>query len=354
MKSINNGWLAVLSLSLVLGVCSQKLQAQSALVMPDTTAHVSDTLSYPIYLEVGENDSLFGIAFELMFDSLQFELLEVITTGTLTKTNGAFSAVNIQGNDVYYSLAATNPIQESGVLLILNLLPKSARLGQIEITEYQFNELAVQTQAIRSNVVTFGNTPPSLIGLPDTLRFNQNDTLLFSLGEVIQDSEDSFSELDFELNLSPPVIVVELVDSTASLLIYSPIYVGEVVLSGKVTDQEGLFTEFSVIIIIEQAVSNESMAEQSKFPTSVQLEQNFPNPFNPKTSISFEVLKASHVSVRIYDLMGREVDVLWNKYTAPGRYQLSFEASNLATGSYIYRLVAGNGVVYSKKMTLIK
>ena len=352
MKSIKMR-LFILVVYLSWGIVAQNLQAQTTLSMPDTTVHVSDTLSYPIYLEVGENDSLYGIAFELMFDSLQFELIEVITTGTLT-TNGAFSAVNIQGNDVYYSLAATNPIQESGVLLILNLLPKSARLGQIEITEYQFNELAVQTQAIRSNVVTFGNTPPSLIGLPDTLRFNQNDTLLFSLGEFIQDSEDSFSELDFELNLSPPVIVVELVDSTASLLIYSPIYVGEVVLSGKVTDKEGLFTEFSVIIIIEQAVSNESMAEQSEFPTRIQLEQNYPNPFNPKTSISFEVLKASYVSVRIYDLMGREVDVLWNKYTAAGRYQLTFEASNLATGSYIYRLVAGNGVVHSKKMTLIK
>ena len=70
--------------------------------------------------------------------------------------------------------------------------------------------------------------------------------------------------------------------------------------------------------------------------------------------ISFEVLQASHVSVRIYDLIGREVDVLWNKYTAAGHYQLTFEASNLATGSYIYRLLAGNGVVYSKKMTLIK
>jgi hypothetical protein len=354
MKSINNGWLAVLSLSLVLGVCSQKLQAQSTLFMPDTTAHVSDTLSYPIYLEVGENDNLYGIAFELMYDSLQFELIEVITSGTLTKTNGAFSAVNTQDNEVFYSLAATNPIQESGVLLILKLRPKSARIGQIEITKHQFNELAVQTVAIRSNVVSFGNTPPSLIGLPDTLRFNQNDTLFFALGEVIQDSDDSFSELDFELNLSPPVIVVELVDSTASLLIYSPIYVGEVVLSGKVTDQEGLFTEFSVIIIIEQAVSNESIAEQSEFPTRIQLEQNFPNPFNPTTSISFEVFQASHVSVRIYDLMGREVDVLWNKYTAAGRYQLTFEASNLATSSYIYRLVAGNGVVHSKKMTLIK
>ena len=353
MKSIKMR-LFILVVYLSWGIVAQNLQAQTTLSMPDTTVHVSDTLSYPIYLEVGENDELYGIGFDLMFDSLQFDLVEVTTEGTLTKTNGAFSAVNIQDNEVFYSLAATNSIQESGVLLILKLRPKSARISQIEITKHQFNELAVQTAAIRSNVVSFGNTPPSLIGLPDTLRFNQNDTLFFALGEAIQDSDDSFSELDFELNLSPPVIVVELIDSTASLLIYSPIYLGEVVLSGKVTDQEGLFTEFSVIIIIEQAVSNESIAEQSEFPTRIQLEQNYPNPFNPTTSISFEVFQASHVSVRIYDLMGREVDVLWNKYTAAGRYQLTFEASNLATGSYIYRLVAGNGVVHSKKMTLIK
>lgn len=353
MKSIKMG-LFILVISLSWGFVPQNLLAQTSLSMPDTTVHVLDTLSYPIYLNVGQNDELYGISFELIYDSLQFDLVEFITEGTLTKTDGAFSAVNIQSNEVFYSLAATNPIQESGVLLILKLRPKSARIGQIEITKHQFNELAVQTVAIRSNVVSFGNTPPSLIGLPDTLRFNQNDTLFFALGEVIQDSDDLFSELDFELYLSPPVIVVELVDSTASLQIYSPIYVGEVVLNGKVTDQEGLFTEFSVIIIIEQAVSNESLAEQSGFPTSILLEQNFPNPFNPTTSISFEVLQASHVSVRIYDLIGREVDVLWNKYTAAGHYQLTFEASNLATGSYIYRLLAGNGVVYSKKMTLIK
>ena len=78
--------------------------------------------------------------------------------------------------------------------------------------------------------------------MPDTLRFNQNDTLLFALGEVIQDSENSFSELNFELDLSPPVIV-ELIDSTASLRIYSPVYVGEVVLP-KVTIRKDCLLSF--------------------------------------------------------------------------------------------------------------
>ena len=353
MKSIRVE-LFVLMLSFIWGFYTLNLQAQSTLAIPDTTIHVSDTLYYPIYLEVGQNDYLYGIVFQLMYDSLQLDLLEIITTGTLTKTNGAFSAVNSQDNKLFYSLATTNPIQESGVLLILKLRPKSAHNGQIVITEYQFNELAVQTQAIRSNVLTFGNTPPILVGLPDTLRLNQNDTLFFALGEVIQDSDDSFSKLDIELNLTPPVIVVELIDSTENLLIYSAMYVGEVVLSGKVTDQEGLFTDFSLIIIIEQAIANESFAEKSEFFTEVKLEQNFPNPFNPTTSISFEIYRTSHVSLRIYDLMGREVEVLLNKYIAKGQYEFSFEATNLVTGTYILRLKTNNGVIKSKKMTLIK
>ena len=97
-------------------------------------------------------------------------------------------------------------------------------------------------------------------------------------------------------------------------------YVGEVVLSGRVTDQEGLFTDFMVIIIIEKALANESFAQQSEFISVINLEQNFPNPFNPTTSISFKINRASHVSLRIYDLMGREVEILLNKYIAKGQY----------------------------------
>ncbi len=164
----------------------------------------------------------------------------------------------------------------------------------------------------------------------------------------MQNSDDSFPDLNFEFNFSPPVIAVDLIDSTASLLIYSLVYVGEVVLSGSVTDQEGLFAEFSLIIIIEQAVSNESMEEQTDFPVQIQLQQNFPNPFNSATSISFEAFQASHVSLHIYDLMGREVEVLWNKYTAIGSYEFLFDTTCIATVTYIYRLATINGVVLSK------
>ncbi len=109
-----------------------------------------------------------------------------------------------------------------------------------------------------------------------------------------------------------------------------------------------------MIIIIEKVLANESFDEQSEFLRVINLEQNFPNPFNPTTSISFKIYRASHVSLRIYDLMGREVEILLNKYLAKGQYVLSFEATNLVTGTYIYRLKTNNGVIKSKKMTLIK
>lgn len=330
-----------------------KVHAQATLVLPDTTQNVLDTLWYPVHLELNEADDIYGIGFELSFDSLQFSLLDLSLDGTITKSlSGAFHAVNEKDNEVYFSLAATNPINTSGVLLYVQLVPKVARISQIQITEHQFNEEPLQTDPIRASIITFGNTPPQLIGLPDTLRFNQNDTLSFSLAGVIQDAEDAFSDLSFELSVNPPVIFVELVDSTSTLLIYSPFYVGEVVLSGTVTDKENLSTEFSIIILIEEAVTNELDAQQAH---SFQLFQNYPNPFNPSTQISFSVDQPTDLTLKIYDLTGRVVAEVWNQYTAPGYYELTFDASNLSSGTYMYRLMSRNGnTLQTKKMLLMK
>jgi len=338
---------------LFVGLLPAKLKAQATLVVPDTTQSVLDTLWYPVHLELNSADDIYGVGFELSFDSLQFTLLDYSVDGTVTKsTNGAFYAVNAKDNEVYFSLAATNPIDQSGVLLYLQLVPKVARISQIQITEHQFNEEALQSEAIRASIITFGNTPPQLIGLPDTLQFNQNDTLRFSLAGVIQDAEDDFADLDFELSLNPPVIFVELIDSTSTLLIYSPFFVGEVVLSGSVTDNEGLTTEFSIVILIEEAVTNEFMAQSAY---SYQLMQNYPNPFNPNTKIAFSIENPAEMSLRVYDLSGRMVIELWNQYTPSGYHELHFDASHLSSGTYIYRLMSRDGDVYlSKKMLLVK
>ena len=83
------------------------------------------------------------------------------------------------------------------------------------------------------------------------------------------------------------------------------------------------------------------------------LSQNYPNPFNPSTTISFVLPKASEVSLKVYNMIGQEVASLINGRLNSGVQAVQFDASNLASGMYIYRLQAGN-FSRTKKMVLIK
>lgn len=101
------------------------------------------------------------------------------------------------------------------------------------------------------------------------------------------------------------------------------------------------------------AVSNEENIG-SEVPTLVSLDQNYPNPFNPSTNISFSLPQAQQATIRVYDLMGRLVSTLaQDQRFSAGQNVVTFDASNLASGVYIYQLVSGN-VQLTRKMTLIK
>ncbi|MFZ1977344.1 MAG: T9SS type A sorting domain-containing protein [Bacteroidota bacterium] len=80
---------------------------------------------------------------------------------------------------------------------------------------------------------------------------------------------------------------------------------------------------------------------------------NYPNPFNPSTTISFTVLQAGPVSLKVFDLMGRQVAELMNRTLAPGTYNTSFDGSHLSSGVYFYRLETGS-IRETHKLVLIK
>lgn len=91
----------------------------------------------------------------------------------------------------------------------------------------------------------------------------------------------------------------------------------------------------------------------SNVPERFNLYQNYPNPFNPNTNISFDIPKDCHVSITVFDLLGREVNHLINEFKRAGSYNINFNADGLASGIYFYRINAGD---FSdvKKMTLVK
>jgi GH35 family endo-1,4-beta-xylanase len=88
-------------------------------------------------------------------------------------------------------------------------------------------------------------------------------------------------------------------------------------------------------------------------PSEFKLEQNYPNPFNPTTNISYSILNATKVTLKIFDVLGREIKTLVNSEQRPGRYTVTFDGKDLSSGIYFYKLNAGNFIA-TKKLMLIK
>ncbi|MEO1021513.1 MAG: BspA family leucine-rich repeat surface protein [Bacteroidota bacterium] len=114
---------------------------------------------------------------------------------------------------------------------------------------------------------------------------------------------------------------------------------------------------YELVLVPAGGVSNDP---ESELPTKVALSQNFPNPFNPTTTIKYELPVRSEVRLEIYDIVGRKVATLVSgEPQSAGRYEVRFDASALASGMYLYRLETlnanGGGVtIFTRKMMLIK
>lgn len=85
----------------------------------------------------------------------------------------------------------------------------------------------------------------------------------------------------------------------------------------------------------------------------ITLSQNYPNPFNPLTTIKYSLAKDVKVLIKIYDILGREVQTLVNDFKKAGYYEVSFDGTNFASGIYFYKIEAGN-FANTKKMLIVK
>ncbi len=95
------------------------------------------------------------------------------------------------------------------------------------------------------------------------------------------------------------------------------------------------------------------VGEPAAQPETFVLEQNFPNPFNPITTIGFKLPVSGHVTLNVFDVTGREVARLVDELKQPGEYRVRFDAENLASGMYLYRLTAGE-FSHTRKMVLVR
>jgi hypothetical protein len=105
--------------------------------------------------------------------------------------------------------------------------------------------------------------------------------------------------------------------------------------------------------MLRSEVSSVERGVRGSVPESFMLEQNHPNPFNPSTIVGYAVPKPSYITLKVYDLLGRQVAVLFEGMVSTGWYAVNFQASNLPSGTYLCRLEA-SGFVQTRKMLLLK
>lgn len=107
------------------------------------------------------------------------------------------------------------------------------------------------------------------------------------------------------------------------------------------------------VLIVEytaEATSNDIIAER---PARIELNQNYPNPFNPSTSISFSVPEAAYAEIAVYDMLGRKLRTLLSERVQAGQNTVTFDASDLTSGVYLYTLRTG-GQSLTRRMTILK
>ncbi|MCW8822561.1 MAG: T9SS type A sorting domain-containing protein, partial [Ignavibacteriaceae bacterium] len=108
-------------------------------------------------------------------------------------------------------------------------------------------------------------------------------------------------------------------------------------------------------------ISSVNVEPAGKIPYKFSLKQNYPNPFNPSTKIGYSIPQTSQIQIKVYDILGKEIETLVNEEKPAGNYEVTWDAANLPSGVYFYQLrvggletSSGQGFIETKKMLLLK
>lgn len=234
-------------------------------------------------------------------------------------SNWATYAVNVNGN--YTSAIAFHTNKLYGVAATSSSLPNIARTTNGGVTW---------------NTINIG---AGLSGTP-YIQWIENTSILYivgSNGKVKRSNDNALTWFETPMN------------GVTNITHFDFMKANNFVIYGYAVSSNGNVVKLADSIIILTGNKNNS----NNKPVEYKLNQNYPNPFNPNTTINFQVPKASDVKLAVYNSMGQEVSVLKNEFMQAGEYDVNFNAAELASGIYYYKLIS-DGFTDTKKMILIK
>ncbi len=226
-------------------------------------------------------------------------------------------------------VSAANPDAQTKIIKLLNLINETTqeKLAVIRSIELAQND-SVKIENPDSNKV-------KLISFGTTKNYNIELNYLTEngLGRFVN------SDVSLEANTSHTFVPVwlDLTNTELQVLVDN----GN---DGTIDDTLSLVNQVTGIIDDQGSLLT---------PNSFNLAQNYPNPFNPSTKISWQSPVGSHQTLKVYDVLGNEVATIVDEFREAGRYEITFDASNLSSGIYFYRLQAGS-FVETKKMIFLK
>lgn len=239
-----------------------------------------------------------------------------------------FSNQSIEGRDGFDG-GKLIPLNGSPFITFINDFGKGSELFVQDArplnpeTEQKY-ELALGDEGVSG---TFTLSWPEMTNIPDDWSFTLTD---FETGNTMNMIPGS----SYEFN-------VEAVQKVRTVSVLN--------LAAMEASAEEVNSRFSITL----KTSTTTSTEQEDEPQTFALKQNYPNPFNPITTIEYSVSKSATVTLTVYNVMGQQVATLVNETKPVGRYRVSWDAANMASGIYHYRLQAGNQVMI-RQMTLIK
>jgi hypothetical protein len=327
----------------------------------DWTPTSTQAGNYNVSFSVTDGQDLTSISTSIMVNKVNLPpTLSLVPAGPYLINEGQKLTFTLQGSDpnsgdvLTYSITSPATLP-AGVQLTGNQFTWTPNYNQGSTTPYNFTFKvtdqgglsASQSTSIYVNKVD--RAPVFTKEIPDNLVLTVNIPVplnfTFQYAAVDPDSD----KVTFSLITGPDGSTV----TSAGLFSWAPVaaQAGQsYTLTVQVSDGI-LSTQSSHIISASSKITG--VQELGDMPTNFALYQNYPNPFNPTTTIKFAVPKESSIKLSLFNMLGQEIEVLVNKVFSPGNYQVSFDASKLNSGIYIYRIEANN-FVSSKKMILLK